>query len=105
MSHSAIVEIAALSSLPGYFSATKDGATLVAKSLTPLCDSARALLTTANSTYSITMRHTGSSHDALRTTIGHAASLAVVNDPRRGPIFVRHKGRTGAATCVISSDG
>ena len=77
-----------LSSAPGHFSAvSSSGYVLVERSRTPLLDSARVLLSTANSTHALIMRHGGV--DALITTVGHAARLTVESDTYGRAIFVR----------------
>jgi hypothetical protein len=82
-----IVTVAASSDRLGYFAATSsDGRTIVERSRTPLCDAARSLLTSGNSTWPLVMRQAGSSFDALMSTIGHAASLTV-HETRWGPKF------------------
>jgi len=87
-----IIEAIALSSVPGQFSATSsEGTIIVAKSRMPLLDAARAIQTSANSTYELVMCHAGSSVDALRTTVGYAASLTVGSDHSGMPVFLPYK--------------
>jgi hypothetical protein len=86
-----IIEATALTSAPGYFNASLDGTVIVPRTRTPLLDGARAIQSTSNSTYALIMRHAGSSADALRTTVGYAASLTVGSDHSGMPVFLPHK--------------
>jgi hypothetical protein len=84
-----IIEATALSSVPGQFSAALDGTVIVAKSRMPLLDGARTILAASNSTYELIMRHSGSTVDALITTVGVAARLTVhESGPGGRPRFV-----------------
>ena len=86
-----IITATALTSVLGHFAASLDGAVIVAKSRMPLLDAARAIQTSANSTYELVMCHAGSSVDALRTTVGYAASLTVGSDHSGMPVFLPYK--------------
>jgi hypothetical protein len=86
-----IITATALTSVLGHFAASLDGAVIVAKSRMPLLDAARAIQTSANSTYELVMRPAESSVDALRTTVGYAASLTIVSAGNGGPTFARLK--------------
>ena len=77
--------------LHGRFVTTLDGRQLCI-SRQPLLDAARILIGQgANPTDIIAMRHAGSPHDALRSTVGGAAALTVEEGEKVGPRFVRWK--------------
>jgi hypothetical protein len=62
---------------------------LVKRSTTPFCSAARVLLAEgADSAARFVMRHEGSPHDALLSTVGAAAKLAVADDSVGKPVFV-----------------
>jgi hypothetical protein len=65
-----------------------DGRCIVKRSTTPFCDGARVLLAEGIKPNTIlVMRHAGSASDALRSTVGVAAGLTVVDDNGGKPIF------------------
>jgi hypothetical protein len=60
----------------------------VKRSTTPFCDAARVLLAEGVRPETVlVMRHEGSPHDALRSTVGAAAGLTVADDNGGKPIF------------------
>jgi hypothetical protein len=60
------------------FDGEVDGRPIVRRSTTPFCDAARALLADdVDPATVLVMRHAGSDHDALRSTVGTAAGLTV----------------------------
>jgi hypothetical protein len=66
---------------PGRFDVRSGDRLLVARTRTPFCDGARALIARGvEPNDRLVMRHTGSGTDALRGTVGGAASLS-------GPIW------------------
>jgi hypothetical protein len=71
------------------FDARLDGRLIVARSPIPLCDACRLLLAEAIATPEtrVAMRYAGSDHDALRSTVGKAAGLAVADNNAGKPIF------------------
>jgi len=70
------------------FDGKVDGRTIVKRSTTPFCDAARALLAEGvRPEAKLVMRHAGSAADALRSTVGVAAGLTVVDDNGGKPIF------------------
>jgi len=70
------------------FDGKVDGRCVVKRSTTPFCDAARMLLAEgANPATRFIMRHEGSPHDALRSTVGAAAGLTVADDNGGKPIF------------------
>jgi hypothetical protein len=72
------------------FDSKVDGRSVVKRSTTPFCDAARVLLAEgADPSTKLVMRHEGSSHDALRSTVGAAAKLTVVDDKGGKPIFTK----------------
>jgi DNA-binding LacI/PurR family transcriptional regulator len=74
---------------PGMFQATVDGCTIVDSSATPFIHACRHLIDRGHDPAAVAiMRHAGSQADALRSAVGAAAGLDVVN--RR---FVRRSGR------------
>jgi hypothetical protein len=98
-----IVAVTASTDGHGLFTAVSSvGITLATRSRTPFCDAARTLLTSANSTWPLVMRHANSPFDALMTTVGHAASLTVHEGPW-GPKFVRQEPHQRGRTSIIPS--
>jgi hypothetical protein len=86
-----IIEVTALSTALGHFSAVLDGATIVPKSRQPLLDGARAIHSTANSTRALVMQYSSSpGKDCLRTTVGTAAGLRVRDNKSGMPVFVTY---------------
>ena len=72
------------------FDGKVDGRCIVERSTTPFCDGARVLLAEgADPATRFIMRHEGSPHDALRSTVGVAAGLTVVDDKGGKPIFTK----------------
>ncbi len=72
------------------FDSKVDGRSVVKRSTTPFCDAARVLLAEgADPSTRFIMRHEGSPHDALRSTVGVAAGLTVVDDKGGKPIFTK----------------
>jgi hypothetical protein len=70
------------------FDATVDGRMIVSRSLQPLLDGARALLAEgAEPMTRLATRHAGSNYDALRSTVGKAAGMAVADAGK--PVFKR----------------
>jgi hypothetical protein len=70
------------------FSASVDGRTIVTASVTPLLDAARVLAAEGHDPATIlVLRHAGSATDALRSTIGAAAKLTVVEEGDGAPRF------------------
>jgi hypothetical protein len=70
------------------FDCKVDGRTIITRSTTPFCKAARVLLAEgAASTTGFVMRHAGSSHDALISTIGHAAGQTVADGSVGKPVF------------------
>ena len=70
------------------FDGKVDGRFVVERSTTPFCDAARVLLAEgADPATRFIMRHEGSPHDALRSTVGAAAGLTVADDNGGKPIF------------------
>src|SRR5215470_3248098 len=72
------------------FDGTVDGRCIVRRSTAPFCDAARALLAQGVKPGTVLiMRHERSTYDALRSTVGVAAGLAVANDRVGRPRFVK----------------
>jgi hypothetical protein len=72
------------------FDGKVDGRCIVERSTTPLCDAARVLFAEGvDPGTRIVMHHANSPHDALRSTIGAAAKLTVVDDRGGKPIFAK----------------
>jgi hypothetical protein len=72
------------------FDGRVDGRRIVKRSTTPFCDAARALLAEGvRPETALVMRHEGSPHEALRSTVGVAAKLTVADDNGGKPIFRR----------------
>jgi hypothetical protein len=73
------------------FDGKVDGRSVVKRSTTPFCDAARALLAEgARPDIRLVMRHEGSPHDALRSTVGVAAGLTVADATADGkPRFAK----------------
>jgi hypothetical protein len=72
------------------FDGKVDGRCIVERSTTPLCDAARVLFAEGvDPGTRIVMRHANSPHDALRSTVGAAAKLTVVDDRGGKPIFAK----------------
>src|SRR5260370_1144696 len=72
------------------FDGKVDGRSVVKRSTTPFCDAARVLLAEgADPAARFVMRHEGSPHDALRSTVGAAAGLTVVDNKGGKPIFTK----------------
>ena len=66
-----------------------DGRTVVKRSTTPFCAAARVLLAEGiDPATKLVMRHEGSSHDALRSTVGAAAKITVADSSTGKPVFV-----------------
>jgi hypothetical protein len=92
----------------GRFAAALDERVLC-RSRRPFLDSARVLLAEgADPATPFAMRHAGSDYDALRSTIGQAAGLTVLepDDPRDGriyPRFARHQPWKGPGSHAIAS--
>jgi hypothetical protein len=77
---------------------------LVKRSTTPFCDGARALLAEGvRPDTRLVMRHEGSPHDTLRSTVGAAAGLTVADDKLGKPIFVGWKPKPYEALAGSSS--
>src|SRR5258706_933047 len=71
------------------FDGKVDDRSVVKRSTTPFCAAARVLLAEgADPATKLVMRHEGSSHDALRSTVEVAAKLTVVDSSTGKPIFV-----------------
>jgi len=71
------------------FDGKVDGRFVVKRSTTPFCAAARVLLAEgADPAASFVMRHEGSPHDALRSTMGAAAKLTVADSSTGKPVFV-----------------
>lgn len=78
----------------GRFVARLGGRVLLPATRQPLLDCARVLLGEgASPTDRIEMRHDGSPHVALRSTIAAAAKLTVEEGPDRGPVLVLWRDR------------
>jgi hypothetical protein len=70
------------------FDGKVDGRWIAKRSTTPFCDAARVLLAEGVRPETVlVMRHEGSPHDALRSTVGAAAGLTVADDNGGKPIF------------------
>jgi hypothetical protein len=84
---------------PGYFSAhTARGDLVVARSRTPFCDAARALIDDGfDPATKLVMTHAGSAIECLQAPIG-AGALLTVEESAHGPVFRRH--RTGSSSAV-----
>jgi hypothetical protein len=73
------------------FDAAIAGRQIACRSTQPLLDSARVLLAAGhNPSAPIAVRHVGARHDALRSTVGAAASLTV-EEGDRSPAFRAHR--------------
>jgi hypothetical protein len=70
------------------FDGKVDGRSIVKRSITPFCAAARVLLEGADPATRLVMRHEGSPHGALRSTVGAAAKLTVAAGSTGKPIFV-----------------
>ncbi len=71
------------------FDGKVDGRTVVKRSPTPFCAAARVLLAEGvDPATKLVMRHEGSSHDALRSTVGAAAKITVADSSTGKPVFV-----------------
>jgi hypothetical protein len=70
------------------FDAYVEGDKIVSRSTTPFLDACRVMLKEGcPSSIPVIMRHMGSDHDALRSTVGHAAKLSVKDSSIGRPIF------------------
>jgi hypothetical protein len=70
------------------FSASFDGRTIVTASVTPFLDAARVLAAEGHDPATVlVLRHASSATDALRSTIGAAAKLTVVQEGDGAPRF------------------
>jgi hypothetical protein len=66
------------------FDGKVDGRCIVERSTTPLCAAARVLLAEGlDPATKLVMRHEGSTHDALRSTVGAAAKITVAGQQHR----------------------
>jgi hypothetical protein len=71
------------------FDGKVDGRIVVKRSTTPFCAAARVLLAEGvDPATKLVMRHEGSPHDALRSTVGVAAKLTVADSSTGKPVFV-----------------
>jgi hypothetical protein len=71
------------------FDSKVDDRFVVKRSPTPFCAAARALLAEgADPAARFVMRHEGSTHDVLRSTVGGAAKLTVADSSTGKPVFV-----------------
>jgi hypothetical protein len=85
MTSAILVEVAAVGA--GRYRASLNGAVLVRASRQPFLDAARVLIAANYDPGTVmVMRHAGSDIDALRAPIGTAATLAVREDEKRGPV-------------------
>jgi hypothetical protein len=85
------------------FDGAIDGRSIVKRSTTPFCDAARALLAEGiKPTTTLVMRHPSSPYDALRSTVGVAAGLTVVNDNGGKPIFRKWAPYDGARPLPVA---
>jgi hypothetical protein len=76
---------------------------VVKRSTTPFCDAARALLAEGiDPATRIVMRHGNSPADALRSTVGVAAGLTVVDDRGGKPIFAKWSPYEARRSTVVS---
>jgi len=74
------------------------------RSTTPFCDAARVLLAEGvRPEAKLVMRHAGSAADALRSTVGVAAGLTVVDDNGGKPIFKKWSPYDRAETLPVAS--
>jgi hypothetical protein len=65
---------------------------VVARSIQPLLDAARVLFSDGiDPAVELIMRHAGTTHDALRSTVGLAAQLTVWNTDNGSPAFKAHR--------------
>jgi hypothetical protein len=81
-----------------------DGRFVVKRSTTPFCDAARALLAEGvRPEAKLVMQHAGSLADALRSTVGAAAKLTVVDDRSGKPIFARWSPYDGRSLSLDAS--
>src|SRR5258706_8864851 len=70
------------------FDGSVDGRSVVKRSTTPFCDAVRVLLAEGVRPETVfVMRHEGSPHDALRSTVGVAAGLTVADGSVGRPVF------------------
>ena len=92
------------------------GSTLLCTSRIPFFDGARVLLSKGyDPNTPLTMRHQGSALVSLRSTIGSAAKLTVVENGRDGPVFgayepyplkeKRKAEKLSASSAVTQTDG
>jgi len=71
------------------FDGKVDGRFVVKRSPTPFCAAARVLLAEGlDPATKLVMRHEGSTHDALRSTVGAAAKITVADSSTGKPVFV-----------------
>jgi hypothetical protein len=71
-----------------WFDGKVAGRTIITRSTTPFCKAARVLLAEgAAPTTEFVMRHAGSCHDALISTIGYAAGQTVADGSVGKPVF------------------
>ena len=72
------------------FDAFVEGRKIVSRSTTPFLDACRQLMAEgADPKAKVVMRHEGADHDALRSTIGYAATLTVWDDRVGKPVFAK----------------
>jgi hypothetical protein len=86
------------------FDGKVDGRCIVERSTTPFCDAARVLLAEgADPATRFIMRHEASPHEALRSTVGAAAKLTVVDDRGGKPIFAKWSPYDAHRSTVVTS--
>jgi hypothetical protein len=84
----------------GRFAACLDGR-LLCHSRTPFLSAARVLQREGVPDETpITMRHEGEIEVALRSTVGAAAKLTIVENEREGPRFARYRPFSAAMPCA-----
>lgn len=86
-----IVTSSSLTSKGQIYEARLDGEVLC-RSLTPFLSAARVLLDARHSPDTVvTMRHEGSPVVSLRSTLGRAAKLTVIDNRHEGPRFAKYR--------------
>ena len=86
------------------FDGKVDGRWIAKRSTTPFCDAARVLLAEGVRPETVlVMRHEGSPHDALRSTVGAAAGLTVADDNGGKPIFRKWSPHDREGTIPVAS--
>jgi hypothetical protein len=104
-SRTVVLVVAERARRDGKYSAHHNGRLVVANSTQPFLDAARVLLAQGlDPGARYVMRRSPDGSDALISTLGQAAKLAVREDDRVGPMFVRHQPMAEEARAALRRD-